>query len=166
MARLTEDVKVFIVERLAMFGKPSEIADAVREEFGLTIPRQQVEEYDPEKRCKTKKWIALHAATRQAFTDKRAGLAITHRSWRLQQLEEMARAARKSKNYKLAKELLEQAAKEDGDFYVNNARAGAPVAETEEQRVQRMRAQFDAMDTATLGEPPAPTGPALVRGVA
>lgn len=166
MPKLAEDVKIFIVERLAMFGRPLEIAAAVKEEFGIDIPRQQVEVYDPEKGCVVKKWVALHAATRQAFTDKRAGLAITHRSWRLQQLEEMARETRKKKNYKLAKELLEQAAKEDGDFYVNNARAGAPVAESEEQRVQRMRAQFEAMDAATLGESAMQSGPALVRGVA
>lgn len=167
MAKLPEPVKAFIVERLAMFGKPSEVADAVKEEFGITIPRQQVEVYDPEKGCTVKKWVAHHAATRKAFTDRRAGLAIAHRSWRLQQLEEMARAARKSRNYKLARELLEQAAKEDGDFYVN-ARASSPAAETEEQRVVRMRAQFDAMDAATLGGPPpaapaGPTGPTLVK---
>jgi hypothetical protein len=30
-------VKAFIVERLACFGKPSEVADAVKEEFGVTI---------------------------------------------------------------------------------------------------------------------------------
>lgn len=159
MARLEEAVKAFIVERLAMFGKPSEIADAVKEEFGVVIPRQQVEIYDPEKTCKVKKWVALHAATRKAFTDQRAGLAITHRSWRLQQLEDMARLAKKGRNYKLARELLEQAAKEDGDFYVNTPRgAGAQTPETEEQRVQRMRAQFTAMDEATLGP-----GPTLVK---
>jgi hypothetical protein len=164
MAKLSEDVKAFIVERLACFGKPSEVVEAVREEFQITIRRQQVEEYDPEKRCKTPKWIALHKSTREAFLERRAGLAITHKSWRMQQLEDMARAARKSRNYKLAKELLEQAAKEDGDFYVN-ARANSPSAETEEERVQRMRAQFTAMDAATLGAPAptTPTGPTLVK---
>jgi len=150
MPALTDSQKEFIVERLACFGKPSEIADAVKEEFGVVIPRQQVEVYDPEKGCKVKKWIELHAAIRKAFLDKRSGLAITHRSWRLQELEDMARKAKKSRNYKLAKELLEQAAKEDGDFYVN-AKTNQPASETEEQRVQRMRSMFEAMDAATLG---------------
>jgi hypothetical protein len=162
MAKLPEEVKTFIVERLACFGKPSEIADAVKEEFRVEIKRQHVEVYDPEKSCKVKKWIALHAATRKAFLEQRAGLAISHRSWRLQQLEDMTRLAKKSRNYKLARELLEQAAKEDGDFYVN-ARTNVPVAESEEQRVQRMRQQFDAMDAATLGDANTPSGPALVK---
>lgn len=162
MARLEEPVKVFIVERLACFGRPTEIVDAVKEEFGVVIPRQQIEVYDPEKGCKVKKWIALHAAARAAFLDKRAGLAIAHRSWRMQMLEDMARDARKKKNYKLAANLLEQAAKEDGDYYVN-ARANAPASgETEEQRVDKMRQQFDAMDAATLGTtPPPPSKPTL-----
>jgi hypothetical protein len=162
MARLEEHVKVFIVERLACYGRPTEICEAVKEEFGVVIPRQQVEEYDPEKRCKSKKWAALHKAARAAFLDKRAGLAIAHRSWRMQMLEDMARDARKKRNYKLAAELLEQAAKEDGDYYVN-ARANAPAsAETEEQRVEKMRQQFDAMDAVTLGtNPTPPTKPTL-----
>lgn len=163
MPALPEAVKEFIVQRLACFAKPTEIADAVKEEFGIVIPRQQVEVYDPEKQCKVKKWCDLHAETRKQFLDKKAGLAISHRSWRLAELEDMARKAKKSRNYKLAKELLEQAAKEEGDFYVN-ARANSPAAETEEQRVQRMRQQFDAMDAATLGTPPtAPTTPKLVK---
>jgi hypothetical protein len=162
MAKLEEPVKVFIVERLACFARPTEVVDAVKEEFAVTITRQHVEEYDPEKRCKTKKWIALHQATRKGFLEKKAGLAISHRSWRLAELEDMARKAKKNRNYKLAKELLEQAAKEEGDFYVN-ARTNVPLAESEDQRVARMRAQFEAMDAATLGEAYTPSGPALVK---
>lgn len=152
MPALEEKVKVYIVERLACFDKPSEVAEAVKEEFGVTIPRQQVEVYDPEKGCKVKKWIALHAATRAAFLEKKSGLAITHRAWRQRELEDLVRRAKKARNYKLAAELLEQGAKEEGDYYVN-ARANAPVAETDEQRIAKMRAGLRAMDDATLGPP-------------
>jgi hypothetical protein len=166
MPKLEEPVKAFIVERLACFARPSEVVDAVKEEFHVTITRQHVEEYDPEKRCTTAKWVALHKATREAFLERKAGIAISHRPWRLLQLEEMARVARKNRNYRLAAQLLEQAAKEEGDFYVN-ARAGAAVGtETDEARVERIRAQLAAMDAATVPPPPttgAPPGPTLVK---
>jgi hypothetical protein len=159
MPRLEEAVKTFIVERLAQYARPTEVVDAVKEEFAVTITRQAVEEYDPEKRCTTQKWVDLHRVTRAAFLERKAGLAISHRSWRLQQLEEMARAARKSRNYKLASSLLEQAAKEEGDFYVNSRAGGAGAGDlSEDERVERMRQQVLAMDEATRG--PAPTGPA------
>jgi hypothetical protein len=164
MPRLEEAVKTFIVERLAQYARPTEVVDAVKEEFGVTITRQAVEEYDPEKRCTTQKWVDLHKATRAAFLERKAGLAISHRSWRLQQLEEMARAARKSRNYKLASSLLEQAAKEEGDFYVNSGRArrrGRPVG----GRARRADAPAGPRDGRSDARPAADRGPRTVRSL-
>jgi hypothetical protein len=168
MAKLDEPVKAFIVERLACFARPSEVVADVKEEFdGLTITRQQVEEYDPAKRCKTEKWVKLHAATRASFLEQKAGIAISHRSWRQKEREDLYRAAKKARNYKLANELLQEAAKEEGDFYIN-ARAGSGAGDlTDEQRAERIRAQLDAMDEVTAPPPPpsskTPTRPALVK---
>jgi hypothetical protein len=146
VATLSESVKAFVVQRLACFGTPSEVADAVKEEFGIAITRQHVASYDPEKACKTRRWVELHAATRRAFLDQTASIAIVHQSWRLEQLEDMTRRAKKQKNYKLAAELLEQAAKEEGGFYRNPS--SAPGL-TDEQRVERMQQMFAEMDAAT-----------------
>jgi hypothetical protein len=163
MAALPEEVKEFVVERLACYESPQRIADAVKEEFGIVIPRQQVVGYDPEKACKTKKWIDLHATVRQAFLDGKLSTAIERRGWRLRMIERMALRAEKSKNYKLAAELLEQAAKEEGGAYRAPQRVGvaANTPETDEDRVLRMRAAMEAMDLATV-PPPTPTGPTLV----
>lgn len=150
MPKLDATVQAFIVERLACFDKPTEIADAVKEEFGIVIPRQQVEVYDPLKGCKTKKWVELHAATRKAFLDTRAGLAITHRAWRQRELEDMVRKAKKQKNYKLAAELLEQAAKEEGEAFTNHRAGNNQPVESEEQRVQRMRSAIMLMDDLSV----------------
>lgn len=157
MPRLEEPVKSYIVERLAQFARPSEVVADVLAEFGVTITRQAVEEYDPDKRCTTKKWVELHAATRTAFLGRNAGLAITHRPWRLKQLEDMALIARKNRNYKLSASLLEQAAKEEGGFYVTAVKgAGTGAGDlSEEDRVERMRQQVLAMDEATRGPAPA-----------
>lgn len=159
MARLTDDVKAFIVDRLACYDKPQEVADSVKEEYGVTIPRQQVEAYDPEKKRfpLAQKWIDQHAATRKAFLEQRAGLAITHRAWRQRELEDMARRAKKSRNYKLAASLLEQAAKEEGDAFTNT-RAKPVAAASEEEQIIRMKGALAEMDERTVG-PPAPTSP-------
>lgn len=164
MAQLTTAMQVFIVERLACFDKPTDVVEAVKEEFGVTIARQQVELYDPAKRCKTAKWIALHADVRKAFTEQRTGQAITHRSWRQRELEDMARKAKRSKNYKLAADLLRQAAEEEGEIYVNH-RAKSPAAESEDERVQRMRASIMLMDdlSAPRAEPATPPVLAIER---
>jgi len=49
MATLREPVKVFIVQSLACFETPQQVADAVKQEFKIEIDRQQVAAYDPTK---------------------------------------------------------------------------------------------------------------------
>lgn len=49
MATLKEPVKIFIVQSLACRDTPQEVADAVKQEFGIEIGRQQVAAYDPTK---------------------------------------------------------------------------------------------------------------------
>lgn len=165
MAALPEEVKAFIVEQLACFEPPQRVADAVKEEFGIVIVRQHVVGYDPEKTCKTKKWIALHKAVREAFLAGKVQTAIERRGWRLRMIERMALRAEKSRNYKLAAELLEQAAKEEGGAYRASQRAGvgnANTPETDEEKVMKLRSMMDAMDAATIAPSPPPTGPTLV----
>lgn len=152
MAKLTDTQREWIVDRIACYDTPSQIADAFKDEFGFVITRQQVEEYDPEKRSPAKKWVALHGAIRKRLLDEKAALPISHRNWRLRELEDMARRAKKQKNYKLAAELLEQAAKEQGEYYTNH-RNKEPTALTEEERVARMRDAILQMDVQTVGEP-------------
>lgn len=47
---LSYDQKHFIVTHLARRRTPSEVAEGLAKEFGLTIPRQSIEKYDPTKR--------------------------------------------------------------------------------------------------------------------
>ena len=46
MAALNSEVKGFIVQALACFDTPSQVAAAVREEFGIEVTRQQCEAQD------------------------------------------------------------------------------------------------------------------------
>ena len=48
MPTLTDEVKEFIVKGLACFDTPSQVAEAVRVNFGIEVSRQQVFSYDPD----------------------------------------------------------------------------------------------------------------------
>ena len=49
MATLREPVKIFIVQSLACFETPQQVADAVKQEYGIEIDRRQCAAYDPTK---------------------------------------------------------------------------------------------------------------------
>lgn len=121
MADLTDEIKTFIVTRLAMFDTPTEVADAVKAEYGVSLPRQQVQNYDPERSGKkpAPQWCVLHKATREAFLAETTKLPVAHRAVRVKELESLYRGAKKQGNRVLAAQLLEQIAKEVGDAYTN-----------------------------------------------
>jgi hypothetical protein len=114
MAVLRSEVKVFIVQALACFDTPSQVVAAVKTEFGIEITRQQCETHDPTK-----------------FAGQKLG-----KTWvDLFHAETM-------KNIGLAMQILEQAAKETGDIYVNRARK----EEVGDQPVIPTRIQVDVVD--------------------
>jgi len=128
MAALSDDVKQFIVQALACFDTPKQVSEAVNEEFGLSVPRQQVEKYDPTKHAGkglSKKWRDLFEATRKAWRDGAVEVPIANRVHRLRMLDRMATKTMNMKNYGLASQILAQAAKEMGDVWVNKGRGGA-----------------------------------------
>nr|WP_314563301.1 DUF2280 domain-containing protein [uncultured Pseudomonas sp.] len=122
MATLSNDVKAFIVQALACFDTPSQVAAAVKEEFGIEVSRQQCESHDPTKyagRDLAKRWRVLFEDTRKRFREETAGIPIANRAHRLRTLGRMAEKAEGMRNLALTAQLLEQAAKEVGDVYVN-----------------------------------------------
>lgn len=122
MAALSNEVKAFIVQALACFDTPSQVAAAVREEFGLEVTRQKCEAHDPTKRAGrdlAKRWVTLFEDTRKRFREETADIPIANRAFRLRALGRMAEKAETMKNMALSAQLLEQAAKECGDMYVN-----------------------------------------------
>jgi hypothetical protein len=94
----------------------------VKQEFDLDITRQQVEQHDPTKRAGVNlaaKWQTLFHDTRKRFREETAEIPIANRAYRLRALGRMAEKAENMKNMALTAQLLEQAAKEVGDVYVN-----------------------------------------------
>nr|WP_314626821.1 DUF2280 domain-containing protein [uncultured Janthinobacterium sp.] len=133
MAALKDEVKLFIVKALACFDTPTQVSIAVKEEFGLDVPRQQIATYDPEKhvgRSLSTKWKTLFHDTRAKFRDDVAVIPIASKAFRLRALARMAQQAEGMRNIALAVAVIEQAAKEVGDVYVNR-RLDAPKAPSE-----------------------------------
>lgn len=122
MAALKNEVKGFIVQALACFDTPSQVVEQVKQEFGVEISRQLCESHDPTKRAGVNlavKWVTLFHDTRKRFREETAEIPIANRAYRLRALGRMAEKAENMKNMALTAQLLEQAAKEVGDVYVN-----------------------------------------------
>ena len=129
MAKLREDHKVLIVQRLATFTTPTEI-QAELKELGVVVELAQVVYYSPDTKHTdlAPKWRKMFDDTRAAFKKDTANIAIAHKSFRLQELQRMYRKLMSGTrpNMPLAKELLEQAAKEVGEAYTNRRQLVSP----------------------------------------
>jgi hypothetical protein len=126
MATLSEAAKRFIVQALACYDTPTQVAEAVKEEFGIDVPRNQVGQYDPTKvagRTLAKKWRELFDDTRKRFREETEDIPIAQRAYRLRALSRIAAKAESMRNLPLTLQVLEQAAKETGDAYVNRREA-------------------------------------------
>ncbi len=129
MAKLNEAAQRFIVQALACYDTPSQVADAVKEEFGIEITRQQAASYDPTKamgKTLARKWRDLFHDTRSRFRKEVAEIPIADQAFRLRQLHRMANEAIKRKNIVLAASLMEQAAKEMGGMFTNKRELSGP----------------------------------------
>lgn len=121
-AKLSEEVKRYIVQALACFDSPSTVAAAVKKEFGIEVSRQLVETYDPNKRAAAKlsdKWKALFKASREAFIEDQSEIGISHRSVRLRKLAQQVELNESRGNSAMVAQLLKQAAEEVGGSYTN-----------------------------------------------
>lgn len=145
MAALNNEVKAFIVQALACFDTPAQVAASVREEFGIEVTRQQCESHDPTKRSGrdlAKRWVILFEDTRKRFREETAEIPIANRAFRLRTMNRFVEKAEGMKNIVLAMQILEQAAKEVGDVYVNRQRKDEP----DDEPLIPSRIQVDVVD--------------------
>ncbi|MCF8980041.1 MULTISPECIES: DUF2280 domain-containing protein [Pseudomonas syringae group] len=129
MAALKHEVKSFIVQALACFDTPSQVVEQVKQEFSIEISRQQCESHDPTKRAGVNlaaRWVTLFHDTRKRFREDTAEIPIANRAYRLRALGRIVEKAEGMRNLALALQVLEQAAKESGDMYVNRHRKDEP----------------------------------------
>ncbi|BAB53653.1 DUF2280 domain-containing protein [Mesorhizobium japonicum] len=121
-AKLSDEVKTYIVQALACFDSPSTVAASVKRELGIEVSRQLVESHDPSKKAAgglAPRWRTLFEETRKAFLEDTASIGISHRAVRLRALQRMADKAENMGNMSLAAQLHKQAAEEVGNAYTN-----------------------------------------------
>lgn len=155
MAILTENVKLVIVQSLACYDTPSQVAEAVKQEFGVEVSRMQVALYDPTKgtgKNLSAKLRAIFAETREKFLADVSTIPIAQQSYRLRVLQRALTKVEKQGNTAMVAQLLEQAAKESGGAFTNRreltGKSGGPLmtanvtSEELKQAVQSVRDQF------------------------
>lgn len=119
MAALKEPVKIFIVQALACRDTPQEVADAVKQEFGVEIDRRQCASYDPTKlagRNLSKKFVVLFNETRKKFDEGLVDIPIASKYYRLKKYQTYLD---QTKNVRSALKIMEQAAKDVGGQFTN-----------------------------------------------
>lgn len=92
MAKLTEPMKIFIVQSLACFETPQQVADAVKNKFNVDVDRMQCAGYDPTKITGEKmarKLKDLFYKTRDDFKANVYGIPLANKAVRLNELQKM-----------------------------------------------------------------------------
>jgi hypothetical protein len=114
--KLTDRMKEYVIERLAGFDSPLAIVKSLKEEFGITIARQTIEQYDPTRgRSPAKKYREQFFAIRHEIVEGKAARGAARRGVRVRWLENMAIHAMAQGDYALADRLLGSIAREVGD---------------------------------------------------
>jgi hypothetical protein len=130
MAQLTDAQKTFVVVRLACFDQPSEVVEAVNQDFGVQLPRQQVMKYDPTTKSGenlSAELKELFHSTRERFLSNVQEIPIANQAYRLRELQKLYQTAPKA-NAHLRANLLEQAAKESGGAFTNKVQVFQQLA--------------------------------------
>jgi len=119
MRRLPAPVKRRIVEHLACYCTHSEVAELITNEFGISLTSRHVRAYDPTsfQFAGSDRWIEYHRTVRERCDRELGEIAIAHQAYRLRQLQQIHDRARNCGDYALALKILEQAAKEMGNYF-------------------------------------------------
>jgi hypothetical protein len=121
--KLSRHHKIFIVTQLAVWERPTIIRNQLKEIYGIEVTLPAICNYDGDKPGNPKKWRELFTETRQEFVKNTAAIPIANKAFRLRELDnlyhnqKLANAARQ--NPAEMRAALEQAAKEDGNYYSN-----------------------------------------------
>lgn len=129
MATLNDAAKRFIVQALACYDTPTEVATALKDEMGVEAPRTQVAQYDPTKVAGaklSKKWRDLFEDTRKKFREAVAEIPIADQAFRLRALGKIYDRHMTRGNVVAAAAVLEQAAKEQGGMFTNKREVSGP----------------------------------------
>jgi len=122
-SKLDGKQQIFVVSQLAMFERPKDVQEALKQKFQVEISLPGITYYDisnPDLSAKLKK---LFNDTRRKFLKDSQKIPIANKSYRLQKLQRMFETEEdespRFRNKKRMQAILEQAAKESGDAFTN-----------------------------------------------
>lgn len=144
--KLTDELRAYVVQRLAAFDRPGEIARALRRECGITIHPKNISAYNPTVfagRRLAPRWKALFESTRARVLADDASLGDT--MTRVHRLDGLARRAIQDGDLILAAQLQRQSAREIAATQLNpqgraqalrptGPQAGRPLSDAERLR--------------------------------
>lgn len=165
MAKLTPEHREFIIDRLAMHDTPTMVSRALKETFGIDVPRNQVEGYDPRshrarrRRGPSPALVARFEAARAKWAAELESIPIADRAFRVRRLQAMFEQAFEKGNHPLAARFLEQAAKEMGETFSNTRKvehSGKVQTEdvTPADKREMLAARFSAVAADIAAEAP------------
>ena len=128
MAALTEKIKIHIVQSLACYMTPQQVSLALKNDFGLDVPRQQVQAYDPSKvigRSLSKPLADLFYETREKFKASVMDIPVAQQAYRLMTLQQLINKNLDRGNDVLVMDLLKQGAQDVGNVFTNKQLLGA-----------------------------------------
>lgn len=145
--KLNSIIQKFIIQRLASFERPQEVADSVKDIFGVSVSLKAITYYHIDNAKLSTEWRELFLSLRRQFISRLADIPIFHKAYRLKQLQRLydRQASSKIPNEVEMLKILEQAAKEVGGMYENRRRIEyvPPVSRTgENSQIQ----QFDGVN--------------------
>lgn len=155
-------VKAFIVQRLACFDTPTQVAKAVKDEFDLTVTRQRVHYYDPTHRMGAALMpdlAGMFHQTREKFLKDPPRSPIAELNYRLARLQRALDLAETRGQLPEVRAILEQAAQEIGGRYTNKVKLehtgedGGPIEVRDARTVIAER--LDAIASRAPGGPAA-----------
>lgn len=117
--KLNDELRKFIVRSLACFDSPATVRKALKEDHGIEVSLQAIEQYDATKSNALKKWVPLFEQIRKQFIADSSSIGISHRSRRLRALDKQLTRAEQVGNTAMVRDLVETAAKEVGDAFTN-----------------------------------------------
>ena len=141
MATLKEPVKIFIVQSLACRDTPQEVAELVKQEFGVEIDRVQVATYDPTKVAgkNLSKSMSNYLKTRDEFDKGLIDIPIANKYYRLKQYQ---RQLEKTRNVKTALKFLSKPLKTLVVNLLIAKKLQAKTADQSKQLIQKFQFQW------------------------
>jgi hypothetical protein len=115
--RLTEQQKIYVVQRLAAHDALTAIVRGLQDEFGITVSSPAVLHYDPERpgsRCLAQRWKDLFWQARKAHLARLAAVGDTDKPARIRRRQAMMHEAWAAGRHRVANNILDSIAKEIG----------------------------------------------------